>query len=523
MIINRTWMPFAVIAPSLACLLAPSPARAQDAAPNPQPEVIRAVRHDVSRPLRDLPVRFPEQEDEVENRVVPRTPAISNVDPVVQTPTADPLPAQVLLNFDANVSGGAVPPDTNGSVGSTQYVQWVNVVFSVYDKNTGNIVGGPFPGTHFWQGFGGMCETLNGGDPQIHWDNMADRWVALQLAYNGNFSNNSVCMAVSTGTDALGSYNRYEFNFANNLPDYPKLGIWPDAYYVTSNTFPNGGFFIGAKTCAMDRTRMLAGQSATAVCFQRPNSDAFFLPSDLDGPTPPPQGSPNFHIELKTSTTLNLFKFHVDFVNPGLSTFTGPTNITVASYTDICPFTRACIPQPSPGEFVDAFSGNLMYRLPYRNFGDHESIVATHTVDKGGNIAGVRWYEIRGLSGTPSVFQQGTLSTNAIHVWMPSIAMDKMGNILLGVNGSNAVNIDPSLAFTGRVAADPLGQLRKPSVLIRGTGVQTAGVNRWGDYAAMAVDETDDCTFWFTGEYYKTTGARTWSTRVGSIKFDNCN
>lgn len=522
MIRTKTWMPLAVITPSLACLLATAPAQAQENA-NPQPEVIRAVRHDVSAPLRDLPVRFPEQEEEVENRVVPRTPAISNVDPVVQTLKGSRVPAGVNLNFDGNESGGSVPPDTNGSVGSTQYVQWVNLVFSVYDKNTGNRVGGPFPGTHFWQGFGGMCETLNGGDPQIQWDKIANRWVALQLAYNGGFSSNSFCMAVSTSTDALGSYNRYEFNFGVNLPDYPKVGVWPDAYYVTSNTFPNGGFFIGAKVCAMDRTRMLAGQSATAVCFQRPNSDAFFLPSDFDGTMLPPPGAPNYHVELKTATTLNLFKFHVDFAIPANSTFTGPTNITVASYTDICPFTRACIPQPAPGEFVDAFSGNLMYRLPYRNFGDHESVVASHTVDKGGNVAGVRWYEIRGLGGTPSVFQQGTVGLNNVHIWMPSIAMDKQGNILLGVNGSNSTNRKPSLAYTGRLAGDPLNQLRNLRLLVSGTGVQTAGVNRWGDYAAMAVDPADDCTFWFTGEYYKTTGARTWSTRIGSIKFPNCN
>lgn len=204
---------------------------------------------------------------------------------------------------------------------------------------------------------------------QSQWDKIADCWVALQLAYNGNFSNNSICMAVSTSTDALGSYNRYEFNFGANLPDYPKMGVWPDAYYVTSNTFPNGGFFIGAKVCAMDRTRMLAGQSATAVCFQRSTADAFFLPSDLDGTMLPPPGSPNFHIELKTSTTLNLFKFHVDFANPGLSTFTGPTNITVAAYTDLCPNNRARIPQPAPGEFVDAFSGNLMYPSPIATSG----------------------------------------------------------------------------------------------------------------------------------------------------------
>lgn len=522
MIITKTWMPFAVITPSLACLLAAAPARAEESAASPQPEVIKAVRHDVSAPLRDLPVRFREQEDEVENRVVPRTPAVSSVDPVAQTLKGPLVPAGVNLNFDGNESQGSVPPDTNGSVGSTQYVQWVNLHFSIYDKSTGAKLAGPFPGNHFWEGFGGMCETLNGGDPIMQWDKIANRWVGLQLTYTGGFSSNSICMAVSTSPDALGSYNRYEFNFGANLPDYPKMGVWPDAYYVTSNTFPGGGGFIGAKACAMDRTRMLAGQSATAICFQRNSADAFFLPSDLDGTMLPPPGSPNFHIELKTSTSLNLFKFHVDFANPGNSTFTGPTNITVASYSDLC-FSRACIPQPAPGEFVDAFSGNLMYRLPYRNFGDHESVVATHTVDKGAGVAGVRWYEIRGLSGSPSVFQQGTVGVKDTHIWMPSIAMDKNGNILLGFNGSNATNRKPSLGFTGRQSGDPLGTLRGAKLLVNGTGVQTAGVNRWGDYAAMAVDPADDCTFWFTGEYYKTTGPRTWSTRIGAIKFNSCN
>jgi hypothetical protein len=164
-----------------------------------------------------------------------------------------------------------------------------------------------------------------------------------------------------------------------------------------------------------------------------------------------------------------------------------------------------------------------MNRLPYRNFGTHETLVASHTVDKGGSVAAVRWYEIRGLSGAPSVFQQGTLSVNNIHMWMPSIGQDKNGDILLLVNGSNATTRKPSLGFTGREPSDPLGTMQSPQLIVNGTGVQTNTANRWGDYASVSIDPADDCTFLATGEYYEVTGSFAWTTRIATIKFNACN
>jgi hypothetical protein len=217
-----------------------------------------------------------------------------------------------------------------------------------------------------------------------------------------------------------------------------------------------------------------------------------------------------------------MFKFHVDFVTPANTTFTGPTNITVAAYTTLCPNTRSCVPQPPPGEKVDAFSDGLMNRLAYRNFGDHEALVASHTVDKGASVAGARWYEIRNPGGTPTAFQQGTFALGSTHIWMPSIAQDKNGDILLLVNGSNATTRKPSLGFTGREPTDPLGTMQSPKLIINGTGVQQNTANRWGDYASVSIDPSDDCTFLVTGEYIETNGSFNWTTRIATIKFNNC-
>jgi hypothetical protein len=521
-------MTLAFIVPSLGSVLLGSPAGAQDLDAGSEPQVIQAELWDVSPPLRDMAIPPPENWREGERKIVPlrRVPKVPNVgedpDPVLDTPTGPLVDATILLNFKGNSANGFAPPDTNASVGATQIMQHVNVVHSIYNKANGVKILGPISNSSFWSGFGGACQNSgNSGDPVVNYDKAAGRWVVLQPVFSAPYM---YCVAVSTTSDATGTYNRYAFNLGNsNLPDYPKLGVWPDGYYITSNSFFGGFSFVGAQSCAVDRNRMLSGLSATMICFQRSTAEASLLPADWDGAMAPPGGSPNYHLEAETSTTLQLFKFHVDFVTPANSTFTGPTNITVASYTTLCPFTRACVPQPAPGEKVDALSDRLMFRLAYRNFGTHETLVASHTVDKGAGVAGARWYEIRGLSGAPSVFQQGTLQTPNLHIWMPSIGQDKDGNILLLVNGSNATTRKPSLGFTGREPSDPLGTMQKPQLIINGTGVQTSTANRWGDYASVSIDPADDCTFVVSGEYYEVTGSFAWTTRIASIKFNSCN
>jgi hypothetical protein len=490
------------------------------------PLVTRELKHDLSSPLRDVILPPKSGGSQPGQQAQPtRAPFVSSLsDPVARTPLGA-LGVSLALNFDGIsaqdtvASGGPfVPPDTNGAVGATQFVQWVNVTFEVFDKTTGATVMGPTPGNAFWAGFGGPCETRNDGDIIIQYDKAAGRWIAAQPVFVAPFM---YCLAVSTTSDATGPYHRYAFQFpAGDFPDYPKLGVWPDAYYATFNIFAPK--FAGAMACAYDRAKMLAGDAATAVCFQQPSNVSSLLPSDLDSKLGPPAGAPNFMVSLADATDLFFFKFHVDFANPANSTFIGPFLIPVAPFSEICnrSTTLACIPEPPPGQKVDAISDRLMYRLAYRNFGDHEALVANHTV-AGGPLAGVRWYEIRNPSTAPSVFQQGTVVTQDVNFWMGSIAIDKVGDVALGFSASSDA-LDPSVEIVGRTPADPLGAMAGPVAVAIGTGVQQASFHRWGDYSSMAVDPQDGCTLWYTQEYYLASGSFNWSTRITSFKFNSC-
>ena len=411
----------------------------------------------------------------------------------------------------------SAPSDSNGAVGATQFVEWVNESFAVFDKATGTAVYGPAAGNTLWAGFGGGCETNNDGDPIAQYDKAANRWIMSQFSVAT--TPYLECVAVSTTSDATGSYYRYSFQ-EPNFPDYPKMGVWPDAYYVSFNMF-NGNSFTGARVCAFDRTKMLVGLAATQQCFQLSTSFGGLLPSDLDGSTPPPSGAPNYFLNFGTNS-LNLWKFHVDWTTPANTTLTGPTNIAVASFSEACGG-GACIPQSGTKQDLDSLGDRLMYRLAYRNFGDHEAMVVTHSVTAGAST-GVRWYELRSPGTTPTVFQQSTFAPDASYRWMGSIAMDKSGNIAIGYSVSSSTMF-PAIRYSGRVPTDPLSTLQAETSIVEGGGSQLpyhGNLNRWGDYTSISVDPVDDCTFWYVNQYLISSGSFNWGTRLGSFKFPAC-
>ncbi len=415
------------------------------------------------------------------------------------------------------------PPDTVGAIGATQYLQVVNVALAVFDKNTKAAVLGPVPTNSLWQGFGGPCEADNDGDATVVYDKAAQRWVVSQFAVETTFAQ---CVAVSKTSDATGGWWLYEFDTpGNDFPDYPKMGVWPDAYYETFNMFGFG--FDGALVCAYDRAKMLTGAAATQQCFQLSSDVGGVLPADLDGHTAPPAGSPNYMVDFNADDSLNLRKFHVDFAHPENTALSDATVVPVASFIGACNFGGSCVKEKtSPLNKLDSLGDRMMYRLAYRNFGDHESLVATHSVDVGTTArtarTGVRWYELRSPGTSPVVYQQSTYSPDAVYRWMPSIAMDKVGDIAVGYTASGT-SVDPSVRYTGRLASDPLNTLQAETTMVTGIGSQRIGLRRWGDYSAMTVDPADDCTFWYTQEYMSATGTFNWTTRIGSFKFPTCH
>jgi hypothetical protein len=504
------------------------------------PQVITASHHDTSAPLSRLVTNStpPGQgQDTDANEAKSTGPALnSNQNDSVAQPLTGPLSnVSTVINFDGQsandnraVFGFAfVPPDTNGAAGASQFVQMVNVTIAVYRKRDGALQLGPAAIHSLWQGFGGLCEFgggtptfSDGGDPVVVYDKMANRWLISQLQYDPTFTHTAQCVAISTSSDATGSYFRYEFDFGSNFPDYPKFGVWPDGYYNSVNVFPLKGF-AGAMACAFDRLSMLNGGNANAICFQNPPSVASLLPADQDGATLPPAGTPNYYVGLADSNHLNLFQFHADFAHPQNSTFTG-TTIAVAPFNEICAraITVACIPEPPPGEKVDGLSDRVMFRLAYRNFVDHDALVVNHTV-AGGALGGVRWYEIRNPGSAPAVWQQGTIVDPNDDYWLGSIAMDHAGDIAVGFSAMSHT-LFSSVYVAGRRPSDPLGAMNGPLVLVQGSGVQFNSFKRWGDYSSMTLDPKDDCTFWYTQEYYQTTGSFNWATRIGAFKFNDC-
>jgi len=496
------------------------------AAAQPAAQVFKELKRDVSLPLSELGRLTPQQPNKFSLRVLKVLPT-APVEPVPQYAVADaalqqqslgPVAATVGLNFEGLGLGQygflmeAAPPDTNGTVGDTQYVQWVNLEYAVFDKATGAIIAGPFEGNSIWAGFGGGCDENNDGDPIVQYDKIANRWIFTQFSVSTTPL--LECVAVSTTSDATGTYNRYGFSFGSKFPDYPKLGVWPDAYYVSFNMFGLTNF-VGANACAMDRNKMLDGQAATIICFQQPASISSLLPSDMDGTVQPDPGEPGFFMNIGTNS-LRLWKFHADFDTPSNSTLTGPTVLTVSNFSKLCGG-GTCVSQPSTTQKLDSLGDRLMYRLAYRKFPDgHEALVVNHSI-----TTGIRWYEIRDPNGTPVVFQEGTFAPDSSTRWMGSMAIDESGDIALGYSVSSS-SVFPSIYFTGRSPADPAGSMEGEQVIVNGTGSQTGSLSRWGDYSAMAIDPSDDCTFWYTQEYIQGTGAGNWNTRIANFKFSRC-
>jgi hypothetical protein len=526
---------------------------------------------DISPPLKELatrsvPKRPVEQQRELE---LPswRTLRSAQKDPVTQVAPSStnsrngplaPTTAATGFNFDGiqgSVLTSGYPPDTNGSAGNDQYVETVNTTYEVWSLDratkTPTSVLGPVDINTLWAGFGGACQTQNAGDPVVLYDKVANRWLISQFTSGADAGGLFYqCVAISTTADATGTYARYAFavpdgNGANggDFGDYPHYGVWTDAYYVMAHNFDNApaGFsFVAGLFGAMDRTKMLAGNPAATWQVILDPLEGGHMPADLDGFAPPPAGAPGIFTSVHPDG-MYLYRMKVDFTNSANTVRTLQAKMPIAPASAACGGGN-CIPQPNNPTTLDSLADRLMFRLAYRNFIDHESLVISHSVDPGiaGVVSGIRWYEFR-ISGQPNAicstypctYQQGTIADepNGRSRWMPSLSQDGAENIIVGYSATGTLELTDaqSIRYTGRAKNHPLGTMTVPETIIF-TGTRnevadnTAGTlpGRWGDYSSMSIDPADDCTFWYANEYYaQGTGVTNfdWSTRIASTSF----
>jgi hypothetical protein len=488
----------------------------------------------VSQRLSDLPIdesMFATQEMPEPRPVPLRSHAVAGPwqqeDPVLQKEIKPFVSATTGVDFDGVGAQNYAPSDSNLAVGPNHIVETVNVRFAIYNKS-GTILAGPTNLTTFFGALGGNC-AAGASDPIVNYDRLADRWVISDVGINSLGTVFSECVAVSKTNDPSGTYFLYAYSFGGNLNDYPKLSVWPTAsnaaYLATYNIFQGGATFLGADICAFDRTKMLAGAASPAqLCKMTPNTEGGYLPSDIDGPTPPTDGTPGLYLTWQNNNPGQLYlrKLTLNFAG-GTATLSSPTTISVANENLACGNALNCVPQLGTTQSLDSLGDRLMYRFAVRHFADHDRAVVNHAVANGGQVA-IRWYELYDPAGTVTLNQQGTFAPDATYRWMASIAEDQNGDIGLGYSASSS-SIHPAIRFTGRLPSDASGTMETEASILAGNGSQGggSGLSRWGDYTAMQVDPSDDCTFWYVNQYEKTTGIFNWSTNIGSFAFIGCS
>lgn len=452
---------------------------------------------------------------------------------------------------------------------------------------TGKVLYGPVNTNNVFKGFGGQCEASNNGDAVVRYDQLANRWLivmplfrrgpvradqpaewkasdhaylsppgvkgqpgraaplyqppkpdpATEAAEQERIRNQrrarteegpqgpySVCYAISTGPDPMGSYYRYEF-LRPLFPDYPRPAVWRDGYYVDTSS---GDAVIQKQACVVDRDRMLKGEPATEQCFIIDGVN-FLNSADIDGKEMPPRGAPEVVMaaggtQLKGAMEddgIYYWNFSVDWKHPERSRLSGPMKIAVAPYHYLCGGQLTnCVPQPGSEKRLDAQGDKIMSRVVYRRIGNRESIVAVHSVNTVAGGGGVRWYEFQvNKNRSVSLYQQGTYAPDKFFRWMGSPAMDRFGNIGIGYSFGGSPNF-AGQRFAGRTASDPLGELSlSETILVDGEAAQNTV--RWEDYSQTAVDPSDDCTIWYVGDYLKK-DAKTYSSRIGAFRMPGC-
>jgi hypothetical protein len=462
---------------------------------------------------------------------------------IEQTEQGSRPPAALIASFDGlgfgfrGPQGEAVlrnPSDNSLAVGPDHIVQIVNSRMAVFTKKgvqhdtTGLALYGPVATNALFSGFGGRCEPRPNGDAVVRYDQLAGRWLYVMPIFRRDSADAkepySMCYAVSTGADPLGPYYRYEFK-RPLFPDYPRPAIWIDGYYVPSST---GDDVIQKHACVADRAKMLRGEAAAEQCIIV-DSVNFLNNADIDGQRVPRPGAPNIMMATGGAQLLGrieddgiyVWKFHVDWEDARRTRLEGPAKVTVAPYAYLCGGQLTnCVPQPDTNRRLDAQGDKLMQRLVYRHLGNHEAIVAVHSVNTAAGGGGVRWYEFRlDRDRNARLHQQGTYAPDGYYRWMGSIGIDARGNIGMGYSFGGAPHY-PGQRIAARLAGDPRGRMTLRETVVAAGAASQTNTMRWQDYTTMAMDP-DGCTFWYVGDYYRA-GSTAYSTRIGGFRLPGC-
>ncbi len=511
-------------------------------------------------PVKEIPMRFRRPKDWERPAALDRgfgvdPLAVKQMNAVTAEASRGAIFDSTIVNVDGLGFTGVNPSDTNGDIGIDHYIQSIN-----NGSSSGILILNKADGTTAAQfvlddiavGSGTGCGSGT-GDPVILYDQFVDngvgnpkgRWVLTE------FTGNSLCIYISQTASPIGPTNNstwhiYEFiSDTGGLPDYPKFGVWRDAYYMGANE--------NNRQYAFDRDNMINGAPARGYqVFQTVGLPGFgfqhLMPADGDGDILPPVGAPGIFMRHRDaqyhgdpgSDVLEIWEFTTDFDTPANSAITGPINIDVSDFdTNLggTNFGDLSVPQPDGATNLFPLKQPLMWRVQHQTILGKQFLVGNMTTDVNGNdYHGVRWWVLERPEATVAggwvLSDEGTYTSgdgiatgDGVHRWMASAAMDSSGNLAIGYNtsavtGNNnaASDVYAGMRYAGRLFTDPAGTMpRGENSIIEGSASNSSG--RYGDYTSISVDPVDGCTFWYTAQY-NTSG--NWSTRVASFKFAAC-
>ncbi len=443
-------------------------------------------------------------------------------------------------------------PDDNIAVGKDQIVQIVNNSVAVFDKSL-NALTPAIPISILLGEIGGECEAdTPEGHPIAQYDRQAGQWLIAENVVSARPYKGTACILVSTSSDATGNYYVYEFSLGDGYPDLAKWATWPPSFIQSSDNFGSDAHtYMGPDPCVYNRAKMLAGDpSAEQICLgsQLTTNDFALMPADMDSPALPPVGEDEFLFSLWDSSNLALYSIHVDWptLTASITGGDGSQLFPVPPFNPACngQYLAACVPQLGSPDLLDVEGDRLLYRVAYYNGvppkippnaipPSFQHWLVLHDVTASGGNTAERWYEfyssIKNIPVTSiGLLQSGTYAPDDVNYrWTGSIARDMNGDIMLGYSESSS-DIYPSIAITGRTVSDPPGTMEPELSVLNGDGpyndVFDEDFDRWGDYTSMRLDPADNCTFWYTSEYYSTTGlpGSSWSTQINSARFSGC-
>ncbi|MBK9504443.1 MAG: T9SS type A sorting domain-containing protein [Chitinophagales bacterium] len=411
--------------------------------------------------------------------------------------------------------------DNNIAVGPNHVVQMINsALFSSYIRvwnKTGDII---INKANMYD----LVGEPDYGDPNIIYDEKADRWV-ITFLYSD--SDARLIIMASVTNDPTGEWYYYDFETTGGFPDYEKVAVWGNSYVVTTaQANPN--------VYLLNRESILNGTGASPVIkflipkFKNIGWQAA-SPVQQTGSMDLPEGEPAiiwrvwdnwWHPPYSAVDQLELFELDIDWATPLSATMTGPIALPIEVYnSNLCGInSNTCLEQPGTTVRLWPLSNFITDKSKYMNFGDYQSIVGVHVcrVNEAGT-AGQRWYELRKYPGGEwYVYQQGTYSPTADHRFIGSISINEDGTIALGYNITSST-VYPGMRMTGRAVCDPINLMTAPEAISK-NGTASNKTLDYGDYNSLVTDPVDG-SFWFSGQYNV---SNKWSSNVVHFTVDGC-